>query len=326
MSSSLPGNRELPASRYDLDTYWGRVRHTVGVTDPSTLLAGKKGLEHAKSLVTEYKTGKRQEMTPELFVLSNLIVTAGMLQPGLGAVGTVAWQVANQSLNVAINSSNANKSSPMTTSDMVKSYFVAVGASCSVALGLNAAVPKLKVSQNARNVLGRLVPFAAVATAGALNVYLMRRGEIATGIDVRPVLSEEQKDAIKAEGRSERDVPSLGRSRTAARLAVGETAASRVFNNSPIMILPALALYHIQTKQAWYRRLMGRAWLQHRPRARMAIPISINLGLIAATSFVALPLALAVFPQYQEISADSLEPEFHGKGGVGGKVVFNRGL
>lgn len=34
MSSSLPGNREMPQSQYDLDTYWGRVRHNLGVTDP----------------------------------------------------------------------------------------------------------------------------------------------------------------------------------------------------------------------------------------------------------------------------------------------------
>lgn len=249
-----------------------------------------------------------------------------MLQPGLGSGGILAWQITNQSLNVAINSANANKSSPMTTADMIKSYGVAVGASCSVALGLNAAVPKLRVSDGTRNILKRLVPFAAVATAGALNAYLMRRGEIQTGIDVRPVLSEEEKEKLKAEGKSERDVPSLGKSRKAARLAVYETAASRVFNNSPIMILPAMALYHIQTKQEWYKNLVEKEWLRARPRVRAAIPITINLGLIAATSFAALPLALAVFPQQQEIGAEKLEPEFHGKGGVDGKVVFNRGL
>lgn len=77
----------------------------------STLFAGSSGLEHAKTLLTDYKQGKIQHMTPELwqakklvdstihpdtgetillpfrmsaFVLSNLVVTAGMLQPGLG--------------------------------------------------------------------------------------------------------------------------------------------------------------------------------------------------------------------------------------------------
>lgn len=35
MSASLPGTRELPASQYDLETYMGRVRHAIGITDPS---------------------------------------------------------------------------------------------------------------------------------------------------------------------------------------------------------------------------------------------------------------------------------------------------
>lgn len=34
MSASLPGNRDLPVSQYDLGTYLGRVKHAVGLTDP----------------------------------------------------------------------------------------------------------------------------------------------------------------------------------------------------------------------------------------------------------------------------------------------------
>ncbi|KAG8428607.1 mitochondrial transport protein [Metarhizium acridum] len=249
------------------------------------------------------------------FVITNLIVTAGMLQPGLRTPGIIAWQVANQSLNVAINSANANKSSPMSTATLAKSYAVAVSASCSVALGLNSLVPRLRVAPATRNILSRLVPFAAVATAGALNAYLMRRGEITTGIDVRPVLSEAQKKELQEQGKSERDVPSLGRSQRAARLAVYETAASRVFNSSPIMIIPPMVLYHVQTKQAWYKKLMEGAYVSSRPRLAAGIPIGLNLVLIAATSFAVLPLALAVFPQQQEISADSLEDKFRGRGG-----------
>jgi hypothetical protein len=112
------------------------------------------------------------------YVFTNLVVTAGMLQPGMGTVGIVGWQVFNQSLNVAFNTANSNKSSPMSTSVLVKSYLSAVGASCSVALGLNAVVPRLNVTPSTRAILGRLIPFAAVATAAGLNTYLMRRDEI----------------------------------------------------------------------------------------------------------------------------------------------------
>ena len=34
MSASLPGSRELPASQYDLSTYWGRVRQSADIADP----------------------------------------------------------------------------------------------------------------------------------------------------------------------------------------------------------------------------------------------------------------------------------------------------
>jgi hypothetical protein len=196
------------------------------------------------------------------FVLSNLIVTAGMLTPGLGTTGTLLWQITNQSLNVAINSSNANKSTPLSTATLVKSYFLAVSASCSVALGLNALVPRLKsLSPNTRLVLSRLVPFAAVASAGALNVFLMRGEEIRRGIDVFPVLDEQEQAEKEQSGQA---VESLGKSRKAATLAVGETAISRVLNATPIMVLPPLILV----------RLQKTAWLKARPR--MVLPI--NLG------------------------------------------------
>lgn len=34
MSASIPGNRELPASQYDLNTYLGRVKQAAEISDP----------------------------------------------------------------------------------------------------------------------------------------------------------------------------------------------------------------------------------------------------------------------------------------------------
>lgn len=34
MSASIEGHREMPASQYDLSTYWGRVRHAADLSDP----------------------------------------------------------------------------------------------------------------------------------------------------------------------------------------------------------------------------------------------------------------------------------------------------
>ncbi|KAG9786592.1 sideroflexin-5, partial [Aureobasidium melanogenum] len=280
------------------------------------LFVSKAGLEHAKELVTAYKTGQIKEMTPELWKAKKIVdstlhpVTAGMLTPGLGNKGTVAWQIINQSVNVGFNSANANKSSPLSTKTIIESYLLAVSASCSVAVGLNSIVPRLKrVSPNTKLILGRLVPFAAVASAGVLNVFLMRGEEIRRGIDVFPVQSEAEKAEREKTGK---EVASLGKSRKAAIMAVGETAISRVLNATPIMVIPPLILVRLQKTE----------WLKQRPR--MVLPV--NLGLILTTSIFALPLALGVFPQRQAVSARSLEPEFWDKGGEGGLVEFNRGI
>ena len=49
-------------------------------------------------------------------------------------------------------------------------------------------------------------------------------------------------------------------------------------------------------------------------------------GLILTTSILALPLALAAFPQRQAVKARSLEKEFWDRGGADGLVEFNRGI
>jgi tricarboxylate carrier len=217
--------------------------------------------------------------------------------------GTLLWQITNQSLNVGINYSNANKSSPLSTQTLIQSYVLAVSVSCGVAVGLNSLVPRLRnLSPAARATMGRLVPFAAVASAGALNVFLMRGEEMRVGIDVYPAGKGENGEAPK----------SLGKSKKAATIAVGETALSRVFNSTPIMVLPPLILARLQQQE----------WLKTRPR--MVLPV--NLGLILTTSIFALPLALAVFPQRQTIKVEKLEEEFQSKVGPGGVVEFNRGI
>jgi hypothetical protein len=123
-------------------------------------------------------------------------------------------------------------------------------------------VPRLKsLSPNARMIAGRLVPFAAVASAGVLNVFLMRGEEIRKGIDVYPVLTEEEQHKVET---GQLEVKPLGKSKKAATLAVGETAVSRVLNSTPIMVLPPLILVRLQQTE----------WLKQRPK--MVTPV--NLG------------------------------------------------
>ncbi|AET40609.1 Fsf1p Ecym_6227 [Eremothecium cymbalariae DBVPG len=327
MASSIPGPVALPESRYDLNTYWGRVRHCAEIADPTMLLTTEADLKQARDIISAYRHGKLKEPTPEFWyakkqldstvhpdtgdtvllpfrmssnVLSNLLVTTGMLTPGMGTMGTVFWQWANQSLNVAVNSANSNKSHPMSTQQLVTNYTAAVTASCGVAVGLNKLVPRLKnLSANTKMVLGRLVPFAAVVSAGVINVFLMRGNEIRKGITVYDSNGDE-----------------VGKSKKAAFLAVGETALSRVINATPIMVIPPLIMVRLQKGP-----LKGK---------RFAVQSLVQLVVITATAFAALPFALGVFPQYQAINVKKLEPELSEKKDRDGKVIqqvyFNRGM
>ena len=92
-------------------------------------------------------------------------------------------------------------------------------------------------------------------------MFLMRGEEIRRGIDIFPVLSDEEKAQKEMSGEP---VPSLGRSKKAATLAVGETAISRVLNATPVMAIPPLMLVRLQETD----------WLKRRPR--MVLPV--NLG------------------------------------------------
>ena len=74
-------------------------------------------------------------------------------------------------------------------------------------LGIKFLVPRLKsLKPNTRMILGRLVPFAAVVSAGIVNVFLMRSEELKKGITV-----------------FDRKGNEIGTSKQAAWYAVGET-------------------------------------------------------------------------------------------------------
>ena len=79
-----------------------------------------------------------------------------------------------------------------------------------------------------------------------------------------PVLSEEEREKREKSGE---EIKSLGKSKKAATLAVGETALSRVLNSTPVMAIPPLILVQLQ-KQDWSKR-----------RPRLTLPV--NLGIQA---------------------------------------------
>jgi len=143
------------------------------------------------------------------------------------------------------------------------------------------------------------VPFAAVVSAGVVNVFLMRAEEIIHGIYV-----------------TDNEGTILGTSKKAGLLAVSETAASRALNATPVMAIPPLLLLRLQRTE----------WLKRHPR----LTIPVNLALILGVSLVALPCAIGAFPQRQRIHVSSLEPEFLDRESKSGDKIeyvwFNRGV
>lgn len=186
--------------QYDQGTYLGRLYHFSALTDPRNLLVTDSELQQAQALVKEtnpnpkdYYQAKKlvdSSIHPDTgnpillpfrmasFVPTNVPIIAFMLIPNPTIGMIVFGQWLNQSVNVCFNHFNANKTTPMSVTETAMAYTAAVSSSCAIALGLDSAVKRANLSPGVRSILGRVVPFVAVSTAGTLNVFLMRRKEL----------------------------------------------------------------------------------------------------------------------------------------------------
>ena len=153
------------------------------------------------------------------FVPTNLLVVGGMLMPNPTLATIVFWQWVNQSLNVAVNYSNANKSVPMDMREVGVAYAAATSSAVGIAVGMSRLVPRLRIAPGAKAVLTRLVPFVSVASAGVVNISCMRWKEIKDGVSV--FRRDDEGNRVK-----------VGDSPAAGQRAVGMTAASRILTNS----------------------------------------------------------------------------------------------
>lgn len=328
---------DLSKPRYDQSTFLGRLRHFVELIDPRMLLASQQDLAEAKSLVQDYEKQRASSSSGWLvgkatatkdfserdadrlwhakylldatfhpdtqepvllpfrmsaFVPVNLFITAGLLIPQPSIATIVFWQWVNQSFNVGFNWANANKTTQMSTQETAIAYGTAVTASVSVAVGLSRIVKN--------PLLARFVPFAAVGSAGVLNVFLMRRKELTEGIGVY-----------------DKQGQLLGKSQTAGWLAVSQVAISRVATSFPCLTLPPLIMSRLENTRLF--------------RGSPTMSFVANLTLITGAMMTALPAAVALFPQYGTVSVDKLEDRFHNlidksTGKRIEEVTYNKGI
>ncbi|KAJ1548918.1 Sideroflexin-5, partial [Nowakowskiella sp. JEL0078] len=166
----------------------------------------------------------------------------------------------------------------MDMTETATAYSMAVATSCTLAVGLSAALrqsqPRISVATYA--LLSKAVPFAAVAAAGTANVVLMRRKELVDGIEVYDHSGE-----------------ALGKSTAAGKMAVGQVAVSRVATAFPAVFLPGLVMTQVER---W-------KWVNRNPGAG----ILINLITITASLMAALPCAVAIYPQQATMNVKSVE-------------------
>lgn len=217
--------------------------------------------------------------------------------------GVIFWQWANQSYNVVVNYANRNiGAKSMSNEAIMASYAGAVISSCSIAVGLGAVVKKLNARPNpglGLKLFRGAVPFFAVASAGVVNVGLMRRQEAIDGIPVKDAEGKERGVSVKA-----------------GQQAILEVAMTRVALPAPILLFPPMIMSLYDRTKIAATRPTWRPFVQ--------VPV------ITACLWLALPLAIGLFPQMSSVKAQDLEPQFRDlKDSKGNKVdtfYFNKGL
>ncbi|CAK9298763.1 unnamed protein product [Gordionus sp. m RMFG-2023] len=323
MSNTFPDKINIDKPRWNQDTYLGRAKHFFAITNPLNILATEKELEKAKDIVTKYKKGESLKDlntdvdglwrakalydsayhpdTCEKMVLigrmsaqvpMNMIITGGMLTFYKSNSAVIFWQWINQSFNALVNYTNRSGDSPIPISQLGLSYVFATGGALTTALGLN------RLLRNAPSLIGRFVPFCAVAAANCVNIPMMRSEELKNGISLY-----DAKTDVK-----------VGESVRAAQIAIPSVVLSRVLMCVPGMILPPILINSLE-KRGFFLKY---------PRSVAPIQIALcGIFLIFTT-----PLCCAMFPQKMHISVARLEPNLRKKLEEANvkTVYFNKGL
>ncbi|KAL3863799.1 hypothetical protein ACJMK2_005532 [Sinanodonta woodiana] len=315
---------QLKKSRFDQSTFFGRWRHFLDVIDPRTLFTTEHQLKDAIQLLDAFKskqlppgttneqlwnaqkikqaiihpdTGEKVFMPFRMsgFVPFGTVTVVGMLLPNPSFKSMIFWQWMNQTHNACVNYANRNATKPTPTSRFIAGYVGAVTSAVSIAVGLSVFIKRAnKLNPATRMLIQRFVPFPAVASANICNVLLMRNSELIEGIEV-----VDQYERV------------VGTSKIAARRAIKETALTRVFLPAPLLVIPPIIMTMLEKTK----------FLKRNPR--MHLPV--NAAVCCLVFGMALPIAIALFPQYTKVSVNELEPEFQ-KLTIEECLYYNKGL
>uniref|UniRef100_A0A8C7RPE2 Sidoreflexin n=1 Tax=Oncorhynchus mykiss TaxID=8022 RepID=A0A8C7RPE2_ONCMY len=323
MTTEISTSINIKEPRWDQGTFMGRAKHFFTVTDPRNVLLTNEQLENAHKVISDYRQGvmspglTEDELwrakyifdsafhpdTGEKMILigrmsaqvpMNMTITGCMMTFYKTTPAVVLWQWINQSFNAIVNYTNRSGDAPLSVNQLGTAYVSATTGAVATALGLNA------LTKHISPLVGRLVPFAAVAAANCINIPLMRQRELKHGI---PITDENDNR--------------LGESTTAAKQAISQVVVSRILMASPGMAIPPFLMNTLE-KKAFLKVLFT------------FITLFIQMCCLSFSLVFATPLCCALFPQKSSMSVSRLEPELQEKirashPGVE-RIYFNKGL
>jgi len=297
----------LDEPRWPQDTFGGRLRHFSATVNPLNVLATSQQLGAAKNLVDTIRegggylpdgvtedeawaakqlydssfhpeTGEKQILLGRMSfqMPGNTIISGCMIYFRHTVPQIMFFQWVNQTFNAVVNYTNRNASAGITNQQLATCYVSATGAAWTVALGLNRLVarsPRLQAG-----LVGRLVPFFAVASSSALNVPLMRQRELADGINLH------REQTLK-------DEP-LVQSQAAAKRASFAVVLARIGMAIPPMVGTPLAMQTVEKTSLFIKNPV------------LALPAT--LGFYSVFVGISTPITCAAVPQTMGIATTSL--------------------
>lgn len=289
-----------------MEDYFQRVLNYSKNINPAYMFYSESFIRknmHIKPLVSATVNKSTQEPVFWLFRFSSFIPVNIPICYGLitskTVYGQMFWQIVNQSFNVGFNYANKTKinNNEISNTELTKMYSFAVISSCTIS-GLITHFSKNLFSANhshlTHTVSRGFIPFVSVFLSSTLNLYFVRRIDMAQGIPVYDNNGVE-----------------YGKSVNMAWNAFTETATCRTLFRFCSCMFPPLIEY------ALLKHHVINAIVKTNPTLWTALRLSI----ITTCLYVAMPLSFAFYPEKMRINNQNSEVQFKNK-----ELYYNRGI